>query len=132
MKIFFGLLACVLILIGYLFMENSTKPESEVSFGNKCGEKSITAMSQFHMADSSGLVEDKLKSLKSKYTIWKGGKLIVFDSIESIKGPFEILIDGQNDNGFFNPVSRREDIGLYFNELKMLVQSKCTVVLTGP
>ncbi|TDK66382.1 hypothetical protein [Sapientia aquatica] len=132
MKILIGLFSCALILGGYLFMEDSATPENGAPLGNECGEKSAIAMSQFHMTDSSTLVADKLKTLKSKYTIWKNGELVVFESIESIKGPFEILIDGHNDYGFFDPVSRREDIDLYFNELKLLTQCTCTVVLTGP
>ena len=112
--------------------QGSTKAEDIPTPVNSCNEKTVTNMNQFQTSDRSDAVDIALRNMKSKFSIFKNGKLLVPDELKSVNGPFEIIIVGEDDGGFLNPVKRREDIALHFNELNVLVKKECYFVLTGP
>ena len=112
--------------------QESTKAEDIPTPANNCNDKTVTNMDQFQTSDRSDAVDIALRNMKSKFSIFKNGKLLAPDELKSVNGPFEIIIVGEDDGGFLNPVKRREDIALHFNELNVLVKKECYVVLTGP
>jgi hypothetical protein len=99
---------------------------------NNCNEKTVTNMNHFQTSDRSDVVDIALRNMKSKFSIFKNEELLAPDELKSVKGPFEIIIVGEDEGGFLNPVKRREDIALHFNELNVLIKKECYVVLTGP